>query len=124
MEIKILELTDTSAKFILSDASPEIANSLRRCLIAEIPKMAIDTVEFHLGEIQGSGEEENEEYESVSSLFDEIIAHRLGLVPIPSDPELYVEAKRLITQAREAVEDAREAAPISSFSSILFGAVQ
>jgi phospholipid/cholesterol/gamma-HCH transport system substrate-binding protein len=41
-----------------------------------------------------------------------------------NDPELYVEAKRLVTQAREAVEDAREAAPISAFTSILFGALQ
>jgi phospholipid/cholesterol/gamma-HCH transport system substrate-binding protein len=41
-----------------------------------------------------------------------------------NDPELYVEAKRLLSQAREAVEDAREAAPISAFTSVLFGAVQ
>jgi phospholipid/cholesterol/gamma-HCH transport system substrate-binding protein len=41
-----------------------------------------------------------------------------------NDPELFTEAKRLIFQAREAVEDAREAAPISAFSSVLFGAVQ
>jgi phospholipid/cholesterol/gamma-HCH transport system substrate-binding protein len=41
-----------------------------------------------------------------------------------NDPELYVEAKKLVGQAREAVEDAREAAPISAFTSILFGAIQ
>jgi len=93
MEIKVVEMTDTRAKFVVSKASPEIANSLRRVLISEIPKMAIDTVEFHLGQIQGSPDDENEEYESVSSLFDEIISHRLGLVPIPSDPELYVFKK-------------------------------
>ncbi|MEM2979526.1 MAG: DNA-directed RNA polymerase subunit D, partial [Methanomassiliicoccales archaeon] len=72
MEIKILELTETKAKFILSGANPEVANALRRCLISEIPKMAIDTVEFHLGPIM---DEEGNEYESVSPLFDEIIAH-------------------------------------------------
>ncbi|MEM0449692.1 MAG: DNA-directed RNA polymerase subunit D [Methanomassiliicoccales archaeon] len=93
MDIKILELTDTKAKFILSNATPEIANSLRRVLIAEIPKMAIETVEFHLGQIQGGTDDENEEYESVSPLFDEIIAHRLGLVPIPTDPKLNVFKK-------------------------------
>jgi len=93
MEIKILEMTDTKAKFVVSDATPDIANTLRRCLVSEIPKMAIETVEFHLGEIQGAAEDENAEYESVSSLFDEIISHRLGLVPIPSDPELYVMKK-------------------------------
>jgi DNA-directed RNA polymerase subunit D len=93
MEVKILEMTDTKARFLVSNATPEIANSLRRVLIAEIPKMAIETVEFHLGEIQGGAEDENEEYESVSSLFDEIIAHRMGLVPIPTDPKLNVFKK-------------------------------
>jgi DNA-directed RNA polymerase subunit D len=53
MDIKILEMTDTKARFVISNATPEIANSLRRCLIAEVPKMAIETVEFHLGQIQG-----------------------------------------------------------------------
>jgi len=89
MEIKIIEMTDTKGRFVISDASPEIANSLRRVLIAEVPKMAIETVEFHLGQIQGSTEDENEEYESVSPLFDEIVAHRLGLVPVPTDPQLH-----------------------------------
>jgi len=89
MEIKIIEMTDTKGRFVISDASPEIANSLRRVLIAEVPKMAIETVEFHLGQIQGSAEDENEEYESVSPLFDEIVAHRLGLVPVPTDPQLH-----------------------------------
>jgi DNA-directed RNA polymerase subunit D len=93
MDVKILEMTDTKARFQVSNATPEIANSLRRVLIAEIPKMAIETVEFHLGEIQGGAEDENEEYESVSSLFDEIIAHRMGLVPIPTDPKLNVFKK-------------------------------
>jgi len=41
-----------------------------------------------------------------------------------NDPQLYVEAQKLLFQAREAVEDAREAAPISSFASILLGALQ
>jgi DNA-directed RNA polymerase subunit D len=93
MDVKILEMTDTKAKFVVSNATPEIANSLRRVLIAEIPKMAIETVEFHLGEIQGGANDENEEYESVSSLFDEIIAHRMGLVPIPTDPKTNVFKK-------------------------------
>ena len=49
--------------------------------------MAIETVEFHLGPIR---DEEGNEFESVSPLFDEIVSHRLGLVPIPSDPSLFV----------------------------------
>jgi phospholipid/cholesterol/gamma-HCH transport system substrate-binding protein len=41
-----------------------------------------------------------------------------------NDPELFTEIRRFVSQAREAVEDAREAAPISVFASMLFGAVQ
>jgi DNA-directed RNA polymerase subunit D len=82
MEIDILELTKTQAKFKVTETSPEVINSLRRVLLSEIPKMAIDVVEFHLGPIKDA---EGREFESVSPLFDEIVAHRLGLIPIPTD---------------------------------------
>ncbi|MBN2683705.1 MAG: MCE family protein [Pontiellaceae bacterium] len=38
------------------------------------------------------------------------------------DESLYVEAKRLVEEVRAAVDDMREASPISTFSSVLFGA--
>jgi DNA-directed RNA polymerase subunit D len=87
MKIEVLELTDTKAKFIISDASPPAVNALRRTLISDVPKMAIGTVEFHLGPIR---DEHGKEYESVTPLFDEIIAHRLGLIPIPTDLDVFV----------------------------------
>ncbi|MEM3445324.1 MAG: DNA-directed RNA polymerase subunit D [Thermoplasmata archaeon] len=82
MKIKFLELTNTSARFVLSDATPALANALRRTLLCEIPKLAIDRVEILLGNIR---DESGKEYESVTPLFDEIIAHRLALVPLPTD---------------------------------------
>lgn len=85
MDIEIIEMTDTKAKFIMKDASPAIANALRRTLLTDIPKMAIDKVEFHLGPIMVDGKE----YESITPLFDEIIAHRLGMVPVPTDLTLF-----------------------------------
>ncbi len=90
MELEILELTDTKGKFIISDASPPIVNALRRTLISDVPKMAIEKVEFHLGPIR---DEHGKEYESATPLFDEIISHRLGLVPIPTDLDLFVFKK-------------------------------
>ncbi len=73
-------MEDTKAKFILKNSSPAMANALRRTMLQDIPKMAIDKVDFHLGPIMG----DDKEYESVTSLFDEVIAHRLGLVPVPT----------------------------------------
>lgn len=86
MKIKILDAKDESLQFLLEDTAPAFANALRRVLIADVPKMAIEDVEFHLGPIRG---EDGKEYESVSPLFDEMIAHRLGLIPVPTDLALY-----------------------------------
>ena len=80
MQIQIVSMEDTKAKFILKDSSPAMANALRRTMLQDIPKMAIDKVDFHLGPIM----QDDKEYESVTSLFDEVIAHRLGLVPVPT----------------------------------------
>jgi len=86
MKVDVLKLKKRYAELVLEDVDPNFANALRRTLISDIPKMAIEDVEFHLGPIRG---EEGEEYESVTPLFDEIIAHRLGLIPIPTDLELF-----------------------------------
>ena len=86
MKIKVLEAKDESMRFLLEDTAPAFANALRRVLLSDVPKMAIEDVEFHLGPIRA---EDGKEYESVSPLFDEMIAHRLGLVPVPTDLALY-----------------------------------
>ena len=80
MQIEIVEMEDRKARFILRNSSPAMANALRRTMLQDIPKMAIDKVDFHLGPIM----QDDKEYESVTSLFDEIIAHRLGLIPVPT----------------------------------------
>lgn len=87
MDIEILEMAERKAKFILKNSSPAMANALRRTLLSDIPKMAIDKVEFHLGSIM---DDNGREYESVTPLFDEIIAHRLGMVPVPTDLQRFV----------------------------------
>mmetsp|Transcript_24692 Transcript_24692/g.30361 ORF Transcript_24692/g.30361 Transcript_24692/m.30361 type:complete len:326 (+) Transcript_24692:78-1055(+) len=66
-KIEILSLYPHEIKFILSDTDTSIANTLRRLMIAEVPTLAIDLVEFH---------------ENTTVLNDEYIAHRLGLIPI------------------------------------------
>lgn len=87
MELEFREVAEDRLSFVVSGVSPSIVNALRRTLLADVPKMAIDEVEFHLGPIRG---EDGREYESVTPLFDEIIAHRLGLVPVPTDLDVFV----------------------------------
>ncbi|RLF91186.1 DNA-directed RNA polymerase subunit D [Thermococci archaeon] len=67
MKIKILKRGEDSVRFIIWGVDVAFANALRRTIIAEVPTFAIDEVEF---------------YENNSALFDEMIAHRLGLIPL------------------------------------------
>ncbi len=74
MEIKVLDKKDNELKVELSDINEAEANTLRRLMIAETPVLAIDEVEF-------SGND--------SPLYDEILAHRLGLIPLITDAGVY-----------------------------------
>jgi len=70
MKIQILEKTDSEIKFVIEESAPQFANALRRIMMSEIPTLAIETVEF-----TANG----------SALFDEVVAHRLGLIPLTFD---------------------------------------
>lgn len=76
MEIRILENNKEQGKlsFILKDSNHVFANTLRRIMIDEVPTMAIEDVEFS---------------KNNSILYDEIVAHRLGLVPLKTDLKSY-----------------------------------
>lgn len=91
MKMTILEHRDDFLKVLLEETEPSFANALRRVLLSDVPKMAIEDVEFHLGPIRA---EDGKEYESVAPLFDEIISHRLGLIPIPTDLSLYTPREK------------------------------
>ena len=73
-EIRIL-LTNTDAAQV---------NAVRRALIADVPKLAIDKVNFTQGVNQDN---KGEVFESVNVLPDETIAHRLAMIPIPTYPD-------------------------------------
>ncbi|MBD3228256.1 MAG: DNA-directed RNA polymerase subunit D [Candidatus Lokiarchaeota archaeon] len=77
MNIEILELSDDGLdlKVLIEGFPKEYVNALRRIILAEIPTLAIDDVWI----VKNSG-----------PLYDEIIAHRLGLIPITTDLESYV----------------------------------
>ncbi len=75
MEISILESSENIIKFILNGIKPEFANAIRRIMISEVKSLTIDDVFF---------------YENTSVLNDEIIAHRLGMIPLKTDLKSYV----------------------------------
>ena len=64
---------------IETDASQ--VNAIRRALIADVPKLAITRVDFSQGVNQDN---KGEVVESVNVLPDEVLAHRLAMIPIPT----------------------------------------
>jgi len=87
VRVEVKDLSERRMRFSVDGTTPLFLNTLRRTLIAEVPKMAIEEIDFHLGPL-GSEEDADIEYESMTPLFDEIIAHRLGMVPVPTDLSL------------------------------------
>src|SRR5439155_27200145 len=79
--MKVLAGAPESMRLLIEETEPSYANALRRVLVSDGPKMAIEDAEFHLGPIRAG---EGKEYESGGPLLDEMIAHRLGLVPSPT----------------------------------------
>ena len=76
MEIIFSRLDDNSCRFQIGPVNPSFANALRRAMIGEVPTLAIENVRI---------------YDNTSALFDEMLAHRLGLIPIRTDLTSYVK---------------------------------
>jgi len=74
LSIKIMHLDEDTIVFDLIGVDVSIANALRRILLAEVPTVAIETVYIQ---------------DNTSILQDEVLSHRLGLVPIKADPRLF-----------------------------------
>lgn len=70
-KVEILSLQPHEIKFILSETDTSVANTVRRLMIAEVPTLTIDLVEYS---------------ENSTVLNDEYIAHRLGLIPLRYQP--------------------------------------
>lgn len=74
MEINILEKKDTEMKFSVKGIKNSFASALRRTIISEVPTMSVETVDFKKND---------------SALNDEIVANRLGLIPLTFDKDAY-----------------------------------
>jgi len=76
MEVEFLEQDKKHNRlsFVIKGTSPAFANMLRKTIIDEVPTMAIEDVEMR---------------KNSSVLYDEMIAHRLGLIPLTTDLTAY-----------------------------------
>ena len=74
MNLEVLEQNDHKLILILEGISIEMVNALRRIMLTEIPVMAIDEVII---------------LKNDSPLYDEIVAHRLGLIPLKTNLKNY-----------------------------------
>ncbi|KAH3900891.1 DNA-directed RNA polymerase core subunit RPC40 SCDLUD_002350 [Saccharomycodes ludwigii] len=72
-EVDISKLDEREANFDLIHIDTSIANAFRRIMISEVPSIAAEYVYF---------------FNNTSVLQDEVLAHRIGLVPLKVDPDL------------------------------------
>jgi DNA-directed RNA polymerase subunit D len=77
MDVELVEADKKNNRltFLLKGSEPSFANAIRRSAIEEVPTMAIEDVEIR---------------KNSSALYDEMLAHRMGLVPLTSDLKSYV----------------------------------
>ena len=80
VKTKIIEENEEQIRILLTDTDRAFVNAIRRTLMAETPKMAIDKVRFEMGTIEQDGEV----WETNGPLPDEMIAQRLAMIPIPT----------------------------------------
>lgn len=74
MKIRIISKKGDTWRFVLDGATPALANALRRIMMSEVPTLAIEWVDF---------------LNNTSALFDEVVAHRLGMMPLQFDPKKF-----------------------------------
>ncbi|KAI0732345.1 insert subdomain of RNA polymerase alpha subunit [Fomitopsis betulina] len=74
LKVEVKRLSQRSVEFDLVGVDASIANAFRRIMIAEIPTMAIEHVYV---------------WNNTSVIQDEVLAHRIGLVPLDAPPALF-----------------------------------
>ena len=73
---RVLEQSDDKNHMVFEIIGIDVslANALRRIMIAEVPTVAIEHVYM---------------WNNTSIMHDEVLAHRIGLVPIHADPRMF-----------------------------------
>ncbi|MCK5045161.1 MAG: DNA-directed RNA polymerase subunit D [Candidatus Heimdallarchaeota archaeon] len=77
MEIEVIENKNNKLRFIIRGSNFTFVNALRRTIISEVPTLAIEDIIL---------------VENTSPVLDEIVAHRLGLVPLTTPADEFTVA--------------------------------
>lgn len=72
--IVIVRMNEQEMEFDLIGIQPAFANAFRRLMLSEVPSMAIEKVMIK---------------NNTSIIQDEVLAHRLGLIPLKADPRMF-----------------------------------
>ncbi len=70
VSVRVLEKDEYYLKAIIEGVTPPLVNALRRAIISDVPVLAIDEVII---------------LDNTSVLYDEVLAHRLAMIPIKTD---------------------------------------
>jgi len=74
LKLEVTRLSNRSIEFDLVGVDASIANAFRRIMIAEVPTICIEEVYV---------------WNNTSVIQDEVVAQRLGLIPLNVDPDLF-----------------------------------
>lgn len=80
MDIKQFDSTDKKTNLLIKNTDIVFLNSIRRAAMSDVNVLGIQEVTF---------------YENDSVLFDEFLAHRIGLLPIKSDLKSYKKGDKI-----------------------------
>ncbi len=92
MKVRILDLDEEKIRFTLDGVDVAFANALRRTMISHVPCMAIDDLFI---------------FDNSSVIHDEVLAHRIGLMPLKTDLENYVLPEECECQSELGCEKCR-----------------
>merc|ERR1719209_1262651 len=74
LDVRVVSRTERDLEFDMVGYDTAMVNALRRILLSDVPSMAIEKVHM---------------YQITSIMQDEVLAHRLGLIPLNADPRLF-----------------------------------
>ena len=90
--MEILQKDNTTLRVLMKGTDRSYASAIRRIAISEVPVMAIDDVII---------------VDNTSVVYDELIAHRLGLIPLFTDLSRYVLPKECSCKSEQGCSNCR-----------------